>query len=189
MFIDFLFFILLLMAVFKGYSRGLIVAVFSLLAFVIGLLAALKLSAEAADWIRESSGSQSIWIPFIAFVLVMAVVMLLIRIGAGLLEKAVEFAMFGWLNKLGGIVFYALIYLLFFSIVLFYAGNLGIISEETISGSRTYDIIAPLGPGAIEAIGSVIPVFKGLFEDLERFFDNAGSNTAGMRNIVEPYLC
>ena len=67
MFIDFLFFILLLMAVFKGYSRGLIVAVFSLLAFVIGLLAALKFSAAVADWMRESSGSQSIWIPFIAF--------------------------------------------------------------------------------------------------------------------------
>lgn len=176
MFIDFIFFILLLMAIFKGYSRGLIVAVFSLVAFFIGLLAAMKLSASVADWIRDSSGSESVWIPFIAFVLVMAVVMLAIRFGANLLQRAVEFVMFGWLNKLGGIIFYALIYVLFYSIILFYAGNLGVIAEETIAESRTYDYIAPLGPGAIDAIGTVIPLFKGLFDQLEAFFDNAAGS-------------
>jgi len=178
MFIDFLFLILLVMAVFKGYSRGLIVGVFSLVAFFLGLLAAVKFSAAAADWFRESPGSQSIWIPFLAFALVMGIVMLMIRLGAGVLQKVVEVAMLGWLNRLGGIVFYALIYLLFFSIVLYYAANLGVIAEETIAESRTYAWIAPLGPAAIDAIGAVIPLFKGLFEQLDRFFDNAGNQQA-----------
>lgn len=171
MFIDFLFGILLMMAIFKGWSRGLIVAVFSLLAFFIGLVAAIKLSAAVAVWLQQTSGTESTWMPFIAFILVMAIVMLLIRLGANLLEKAVQFVMMGWVNKLGGILFYALLYVTFYSIILFYAENLGVLTEETIKTSRTYAFIAPWGPKAIEAIGSVIPVFKGLFDQLETFFD------------------
>jgi membrane protein required for colicin V production len=176
MFIDFIFFILLLLAIFKGYSRGLIVAVFSLAAFFIGLVAAIKLSASVAVWLQDKSGTQTTWMPFIAFILVMAVVMLLIRLGARMIEKAVEFVMFGWLNKLGGMFFYALLYITFFSIVLFYAENLGLLAEDTINSSKTYSFVAPWAPKAIDAIGSVIPVFKGLFGQLETFFDSAGRN-------------
>lgn len=173
MFIDFIFFILLLLAVFKGLSRGLVVAVFSLVAFFIGLIAAIKLSASVAVWMQDKSGTQSTWMPFIAFVLVMAVVMLLIRFGAKLIEKAMGFVMLGWLNKLGGVVFYAVLYIVFFSITLFYAKNLGLLTEETITTSKTYSFVAPLAPKAIDAIGSVIPFFKGLFGQLETFFDHA----------------
>jgi membrane protein required for colicin V production len=178
MFIDFIFFIILLLAVFKGYSRGLIIAVFSFVAFFIGLIAALKLSATVAVWLEDKSGTQTTWMPFIAFILVMSVVMLLIRFGAKMIEKAVELVMFGWLNKIGGILFYSILYITFFSIVLFYAENLGLLTEETVKNSRTYSFIASWGPAAIEAIGSVIPMFKGLFEQLEHFFDNTGNNVS-----------
>lgn len=172
MFIDFLFCILMLMAVFKGLGKGLIVAIFSLIAFFIGLIAAMKLSASVAVWLQNKSGTQTTWMPFIAFVLVMAVVMLLIRFGANLIEKLLGFAMLGWLNKLGGVIFYIVMYIMFFSIVLFYAKSMGILTEETIQSSKTYEFIAPWGPRSIEAIGSVIPVFKGLFSQLENFFDH-----------------
>jgi membrane protein required for colicin V production len=173
MFIDFLFCILMLMAVFKGFSKGLIIAVFSLVAFFIGLIAAMKLSAYVAVWLQSRTGEYSTWMPFIAFVLVMAAVMLLIRFGARLIERAVSFAMLGWLNKLGGIVFYAVMYLVFFSIVLFFAKGMGVLTDETVKDSKTYAFVAPWGPRSIEAIGRIIPVFKGLFDQLETFFDGA----------------
>ena len=178
MFIDFIFFIILLLAIFKGYGRGLIVAVFSLVAFFIGLVAAIKLSASVAIWLEDSSGTRTTWMPFIAFVLVMGVVMLLIRLGANMIERMVEFAMFGWLNKLGGMLFYAILYITFFSIVLFYAENLGLLTAETIQSSKTWPFVAPWAPKAIEAIGAVIPMFKGLFEQLETFFDGTNRNAA-----------
>lgn len=178
MFIDFIFCIILLLAVFKGFSKGLIVAVFSLLAFFIGLVAAIKLSAVVASWLEDESGTRTTWMPFIAFILVMAVVMLLIRFGAGLVERFINFTLLGWLNKLGGIFFYAILYITFFSIVLFYAEQLGLLSEETISSSKTYSFVAPWAPKAIDAIGSVIPLFKGLFDQLEGFFDDAAGKAA-----------
>lgn len=175
MFIDFLFGIIILMAVFKGFGRGLIIAVFSLLAFFIGLIAAMKMSAAVAIWLQNKSGTQTTWMPFIAFILVMAVVMLLIRLGANLIEKAADFAMLGWLNKLGGVIFYAAMYIIFFSIILFFAEHLGVLTEETIADSKIYPFVQPWGPKSIEAIGSMIPAFKGLFNQLESFFDGAAS--------------
>ncbi|HEX6915203.1 MAG TPA: CvpA family protein [Chitinophagaceae bacterium] len=172
MYIDFLFLVILVLAVFKGYSRGLIVAVFSLLAFIIGIMAAVKFSAKVAEWLQEQSGQDSPWMPFVAFVLVMVAVMLLIRLGASVIERVVKIAMMGWLNRLGGIIFYLLLYLIFFSIVLFYAEQLGVLTSQTIETSRTYPILAPVGPAIIDAIGSIIPLFKGIFEDLEDFFDH-----------------
>jgi membrane protein required for colicin V production len=159
------------MAVFKGYGKGFIVAIFSLVAFFVGLVAAMKLSASVAVWLQHKSATQTTWMPFIAFVLVMAVVMLIIRFGASLIEKAMGFVMLGWLNKIGGIVFYAAIYIIFFSIVLFFAKSMGVLTEETIRKSKMYPFIAPWGPKSIDAIGSVIPVFRGLFNQLESFFD------------------
>ncbi len=173
MFIDFLFGIAMVMAVFKGFGRGLIVAVFSLVAFFIGLIAAMKMSASVAVWLQNKSGTQTTWMPFIAFILVMAVVLLLIRFGANLIERLASMVMLGWLNKLGGVVFYAALYIIFFSILLFYAKNLGVLTDETIADSKIYPYIAPWGPKSIEAIGSILPMFKGLFSQLEAFFDGA----------------
>jgi len=171
MIIDFISLILLVMAIFKGYSKGLVVAVFSMLAFFVGLIAAVKLSASVADWMNEKAGSESSWMPFIAFAAVMLAVLILVRLLAKVVERTLSLAFLGSANKLGGILFYLLIYLMFYSIVLFYASNMGILGEETIQSSKTYGIVAPLGPGAVEAIGAAIPVFKGLFRELEDFFD------------------
>lgn len=96
---------------------------------------------------------------------------LLVRLGAKLIEKTAEFAMMGWLNKLAGIILYALLYTLVFSVILFYAEKIGLLSRETVVTSRTVDIIRPLGPWVIEKLGSVVPFFKNMFHDLEAFFE------------------
>jgi membrane protein required for colicin V production len=168
-----MFCILMVLAIIKGFSRGLIVAVFSLVAFFIGLIAAMKLSAAVASWLQDKSGVQTTWMPFIAFVLVMLAVLLLIRFGAKMIEKLMGFAMLGWLNKIGGVIFYAAMYIMFFSVILFFAKGMGVITDETIAESKTYSFVAPWGPKSIEAIGKIIPLFKGLFAQLETFFDGA----------------
>ena len=48
--IDIIFLVLLAMAAFKGFRRGFIVAIFSLLAIVIGLAAAIKFSVLVSAW-------------------------------------------------------------------------------------------------------------------------------------------
>ena len=95
MLIDIVAVALLCLAVFKGITRGFVVAVFSFLAFLIGLAAAVKLSAVAADYLRNSTNINQKWLPVLAFVLVFFVVVLLVRLGAKAIEGILKATMLG----------------------------------------------------------------------------------------------
>ncbi|MEO6612472.1 MAG: CvpA family protein [Chitinophagaceae bacterium] len=171
MFLDLFFAVILLLAVWKGYRRGLIVGLFSLGAVIIGLAAAMKLSAVVAGYIGKAVKLSDEWLPVISFIVVFIIVVLLIRLGANAIEKTIEVAMLGWVNKLGGIVLYVVIYTVVFSVLLFYAEQVKLLQPETISQSVTYPYVQPLGPKVINAFGKLIPLFRDMFGDLEHFFD------------------
>ena len=170
MIIDILAVVLLAVAVFKGLSKGLIVALFSLLAYVVGLAAALKLSSVVAGYLSKTTNISQRWLPLLAFMLVFIVVILLVRLGARAIEKAVALMMMGWLNKLGGVVFYFLLYLFIFSLLLFYAVQLHLIKDETVHQSHTAEMILPFGPLLVDGLGYVLPLFRNMFEVLEDYF-------------------
>ncbi|MEO8824017.1 MAG: CvpA family protein [Ginsengibacter sp.] len=178
MIIDSAFLIIMIIAVFKGFSKGLVVGVFSLIAFIIGLAAALKLSVVVAQRLSESSGIIARWMPLLAFSLVFLVVVLLVNIGARIIKKTVSLAMLGWLDRLGGILLYIIIYTIIFSVILFFAKKMTILKPETIKVSKVYDFVAPWGPAVIDNLGKIVPVFKDLFMQLQSFFQNLGDKMA-----------
>lgn len=178
MIIDVTFIIVMIVAVFKGFSKGIVVGVFSFLAFIIGLAAALKLSTIVAHHFETTGGISAKWLTVISFILVFIVVAFLVNIGARLLKKTVSLAMLGWLDKLGGIFFYIIIYTIIFSVILFFAEKTFLIKRETIAGSSVHDYVAPWGPKVIDNLGKIIPVFKDLFSQLQTFFEKLGNNFA-----------
>ncbi len=178
MIIDIFFVLLLLMACFKGYSKGLIVALFSIIGFIAGLAAALKLSAFAAEKLSGSFNASGKWLPFVSFLLVFLAVVLLVNLGAKLLQKSVEMIMLGWANRLGGILLFLILYSILLSIFLFYAVQLRFLSEEAVAASVTYPYLQPIGPAVINALGTVIPIFKNMFTQLQDFFGELPAQTA-----------
>jgi membrane protein required for colicin V production len=175
MIIDIIFIVLLALAVWKGFSKGLIIAFFSFVGFFIGLIAAIKLSATIAEWLQKEANTEGRWWPLLAFALVMLVAMLLVRLLANFIHKTVHFTMMGWVNRLGGVLFYSLLYLMAYSILLFYISKMGLFSLETMNSSVTYSFLSSMGPKSIDAIGAVIPALKGLFTQLELFFTSVNT--------------
>lgn len=176
MVIDIVFLVFIVMAVIKGLQRGLIIAVFSIIAFIVGLAAALKLSAVVAVWLGQSTNINARWLPVIAFFLVFLATVLAIKWGAKMLEKAAEVAFLGSINKIGGVLLYAVLYTIIYSILLFYAAQFGVFTQQTIDESKVYTYIEPWGPRVIDTIAVVIPVFKNVFSDLQEFFGKLGGN-------------
>ena len=171
MILDIIVAVILILAIIKGYKQGLIVALFSFIAFIVGLAAAMKLSVVAADYIGRAVKVSDKWLPIIAFAVVFLIVVLLVRLGAKFIQKTVELAMLGWVNRIGGILLYVGIYILIFSVLVFFADQLGFIKPEIKKESVSYSYIQPWGPKIIDGLGKIIPVFKGMFKDLEDFFD------------------
>ena len=171
MLLDLIYAVMIILAILHGYRRGLVVGLFSLVAVIIGLAAAMKLSIVAGVYISKAIKISEEWLPIISFAVVFLIIVLLIRLGARAIEKAIELAWLGWVNKVGGILFYAAIYTLVFSVLLFYAEQMKLLQPETINKSVTYSFVQPWGPKAINGFGSIIPIFKDMFGELEKFFD------------------
>ena len=170
MIVDLILAVLVVLAIIQGFRRGLVVAVFSFIAIFIGIAAAIKLSAAVATYLSHSTQISGKWLPILSFIIVFVIVILLVRLGARLIEKTARMITLGWLNRLGGIIFYLAIYITIYSILLFYASEMNIIQQKTIDASVTYSFVEPLGPKAIDALGSLIPFFKNMFAELENFF-------------------
>ena len=88
--------------------------------------------------------------------------------------------MLGWVNKLGGIVFYVALYTIVFSVLLFYAENMQLLQPETINKSVTYSFVQPWGPKVINGMGAVIPIFKDMFAELEKFFEHVAGEISSL---------
>ncbi|MGB4884196.1 MAG: CvpA family protein [Ferruginibacter sp.] len=170
MFLDLIFFMLLLTGIIKGYRKGLIIALFSIISFIAGIAAALKFSAVASEKLAVQLPSLGKWLPFFSFMLVFIVVIIAINIGTKMLQTVVETLMLGWLNRIGGIVFYVMIYCILFSVFLFYGTQMHLINQSYIENSQSYSKLYPLAPMIIDGIGEVIPLFKGAFSQLQNFF-------------------
>ncbi len=173
--IDIFFAIIVIIACIKGYQKGLIIAVFSIIAFIIGLAAALKLSVVVAAWLNGQANISSKWLPFISFALVFFIVVLLVRWGGKLIEKTFQMALLGWVNRLGGIIFYVALYIIIFSVFLFYAEKVNLLQPAAIQSSQTYGFVKPWGPIVIDSFGKIIPLFKDMFTNLEAFFSTIGN--------------
>jgi len=172
MIIDVLFIVLMIIAALKGFNRGLIVAVFSFIAIIVGLAAAMKFSAVVAGRLQNSMHIAAQWLPFLSFGLIMTIVILLIRMMANIIQKTTELVFMGWANRVGGIILYAIIYTTVFSVVLFFAEKMHLLQPETVKGSKTYAFVQPWGPKVIDGFGMIVPLFKDLFAQLERFFES-----------------
>jgi membrane protein required for colicin V production len=174
MLIDIVLLILLLLALIKGYRKGLVLAAFSFVGIFLGLAASVKFSAIVAGWLGTYTHTSVGWLPFIAFIIILISVWILVRIVSKILETSLDLVLLGWLNRVAGIFLYALIYATVYSIVLFYASQLHLLKPYMISDSMSYDLIRPLGPEFMELFGKMLPIFKEAFNELSQFF--AGLN-------------
>lgn len=179
MFIDAIVIILLVLAIFKGFKQGLLLGLFSFVAIIIGLAAAVKLSAVVAGHLNQSVNVSAEWLPVLSFILVFIIVVLLVRWGAKLLEAAFEVAMLGWVNRIGGILFFSAIYLIVFSVLLFYATQINLIQPHATENAVTYPYVSWLGPRVIDLFGKLIPWFKNMFIQLQDFFDGVSGHIEG----------
>ena len=169
--IDVLFIVFLLLAIFRGLKHGFVIAIVSGVAWIIGIAAAIKLSALVAGYGKTHIHLPPRWLPVLAFLLVFIAVVLGLHFIAKGIEKAVDLAMMGWLNKVMGVLLYAFLYITTLSVLLFYAVQIHSISPQNLSASVTYPYIRPWGRVTIDEFGKFVPWFQGMFTQLEDFFE------------------
>lgn len=154
----------------RGYRQGFIVAVFSLLAVLVGMACALKLSHTLAAFLSEKNIITSSWGLFISYLVLFLGALYLVRTFANLIEKAFRALLLGWLNSLAGGVLYALAGLLICSSLLWLADRADLIPPEMFDNSYACRHLLPVAPWVFDGIGAILPAVRDIFAEIEDFF-------------------
>lgn len=103
--IDILLAIPLLWAIYKGFTKGLIIEVATLVALILGIYGALHFSDFTASFIRDRLDYDSRYMGYISFVVTFLVIVIGVNIIGRLLDKVVEVVALGFVNRILGVVF------------------------------------------------------------------------------------
>lgn len=171
MIIDIIFSIVLLLLIIRGFKKGFIHAVVSLLALIIGLMIAVRFSDLAAEYLDKWFNMSDNYLPFIAFLAVFLLVYLAFRLLEETLETLLEKIHLSMLNKLAGAIVWCVIWAMLFSTILFYLNNMKLLSDELKTESFTYRKLEAFAPESITLIGKIIPPVKNIYQNLQQRFD------------------
>jgi len=169
--IDIIFAIMLLLALINGYKKGIVHSIVSLLALVIGIIAAVRLSEVAAFYLDSWFNITSRYLPLISFIAVFLGIYLLFRLLEHALESFFKLIKLNFINQLAGALVWGIIWTMLYSTILFYLNNMELISEKNKKDSIVFEQVAPFAPKTIELVGNIIPPVKNVFNTMETWFD------------------
>lgn len=156
----------------RGYMKGFIIAAFSLLAIILGIICALKLSHALAVFLFDKGIVTSGWAQLVSYIIIFVGVILLVRLIAKAIETALNLVMLGLVNKLFGGILYAFTAAFIWSSLLWLFNQMHLISPETIAASHSYKWFTPVAPWVCTHLGHLLPFAKNTFADLQQFFNH-----------------
>jgi membrane protein required for colicin V production len=148
----------------KGYRRGLVLEVVSLLAFVLGVVGGLSLLSAAIPVVRSYLGELFGLLPLVAFLLVLVAIMWGVHLVGGLVKKAVHLTPLGMLDNLLGAAAGGLKWLLGLSLLLHGTA----LAPGLTAGSVVLPWVQAATPLALQLTSYVLPFSHNLLGRLKR---------------------
>ena len=118
--IDIVIIIILIWSLIKGFRKGFIIELASLLALALGIFGAIKFSDFVAGFLSENVNLPTDYTPLIAFALTFIVIVIGVHFLARLIQGFVKMVALNIFNRLAGALFSGLKALLILSFVLFF---------------------------------------------------------------------
>ncbi len=147
---------------YKGFTKGFVVQVASLVALGLGIYGAITFSGATAEYIKTNFEINYNYVSIIAFAITFLIIVVGIHFLGKTIEKVLKLAALGFFNKLLGALFGALKMIIILSALMFLVemlnNSIQFISSQTKSESLLYE---PLS----KAIPKSIPQAKILIEE------------------------
>lgn len=177
MIIDIVVILVALFAIYKGYKKGFVAALFSFAGLIIIMAAGIPLSIQMAKYFGSNTNNPKPWLPIATFLLVSIIIMILMKWIAALVSAAFNWTLLGGINRLAGACLFVFIYLTIISILLFYAIESNIISTHTMQNSYTAHYMEWWGRKSLGLLSSILPFLGNSFNQLKNYFSNINSTS------------
>ncbi len=148
--LDIIFLIPLLFALYRGFSRGLVHMIASLLALILGILGAIQLRPVFAAMLDSLFDIAPQYLNVIAFAVAFVIIVLVVHLVAFLVDKLVKAVALNFVNRLLGMAFGVLVTSFVISMILWPINEINeekeLIKPERIEGSLLYKPLSSFAP-------------------------------------------
>jgi membrane protein required for colicin V production len=148
--LDIIFLIPLVYALYRGFKKGLVYMVASLLALVLGIVGAIKLRPAFAGLLDSIFNIAPEHINVIAFTVAFITIVLVVHIAAFVVDKLIKAVALNFVNRMLGMVFGVLVTAFVISMILWPINQVNkeheIIKQKHIDGSLLYRPLSAFAP-------------------------------------------
>ncbi len=162
--LDIVIFIPVIWGAYQGYKKGLVYMIAMIIGLVLGLYLAFKLDGWMSDFIREHTESNSKFIPYLSFFIILSTVILILVFFAKLLEQILKISSLNTFNKVAGAFMGAAKFAFIVSIVLFLLRNfepaVTLLSPQVRDESFSYNYVKGFAAMINPALESIKDEFE-----------------------------
>jgi len=156
-FIDAIIIIVLIFAVIRGFTNGLVKEVASLAALILGIWGAIKFSDFTADKLYVYFDLTGKYVGIISFMITFGIIVVVIHFIGVLLDKLLEAVALGFVNRLLGMIFGLIKSVLILSVIFVILNAINasrpFLPKERIEKSMLYNPISDIAPAIFPIIG------------------------------------
>ena len=171
MVLDIIFVIFAAYGFYLGYAKGIIGTVFTVLAYILGLIAGIKFAPSMTTMLEDLFSNNNPLMFFAGFLLSFVLVMIIIRTLAKGLEGVLKTAHINVINKIIGGAFLMGMMIVMNSVLIWFADSAHLIDQSTKDTSITYPHMKPLPGQAFDVTVKLKPVFKDFWDEAIHMMD------------------
>ena len=166
--LDYILFIPLLYGLYRGFTKGLIVELASLLALTLGIYGALHFSSFTFEFLSDYVEIKTVYLQLASHGLTFLIIVMLISITGKILTMLIKLVALGFINRMMGAIFGGIKVLLVLSMFILFFDRLNkqfeMVKDEVLNASIMYN---PIRIQAQQFYPNVIEEFERQKESIE----------------------
>ena len=164
---DLILLLILGVAGFRGFQRGFIVSLLSIVAFWVGIVLAFMFLDWGVRFLDDLIDGFTGILPYLAFILIFAGVAIGVNLVGKILKKTLDLTLLGNFDNFAGSVLAVLTWGFGISILIWLTHSVGLeIPTNWTAGSVLYSKIEPIAPMVIDVFSEYLPFIEHLFKSI-----------------------
>ena len=143
--LDYILLIPLLYGLYRGFTKGLIIELASLVALTLGIYGALHFSSFTFEFLSHYVEIKTVYLQLASYGLTFLIIVMLISLTGKILTMLIKLVALGFINRMMGAIFGGIKVLLILAVFISFFGRFnkqfGMVNDEILSSSLMYNTI------------------------------------------------
>ncbi|MTI31313.1 CvpA family protein [Xanthovirga aplysinae] len=163
--LDIILMIPLLFGAYRGFSKGLLLEIIGLIAFVLAIIIGIRFLNVGIEFLISQFGQLNTYLPYIAFLLLFIGTLLLINLLGRGIKKVLDMTLLGKVDNLAGALVGVFKWAFLISLILWVSASVGILIPKNLQENTIiYPFIADFAPLTVKKLEGLLPYAKGMIE-------------------------